>query len=257
MRKLAALAFVGLIGVLLWRFVWNQTPPPEDTTLQAKVTGQVLDSPRYPKIKMEFAPEFKYVGGHRFHEKEVADVEQHFWIEAGDDKVIKRMFWIQQQGYLPSNAFTYGAEEDLKEVQWGGLRFMVVKTLQARGSGGDGDDAVGRMRAFLRSKGYTWPESWMRARLIAIDENDRNQIMVWYGEDTQFTVIKSDEERAREAAVKAAVEKEVAKAGPPKNEKQKEAAQAAKSHADQMVVWHLQHDWDIEKRAQQRMKIIR
>jgi hypothetical protein len=181
MRKLIAVLLIVLAGFLLWRFVWSKQTRLEDTRVQATVKEQVLSSPRFPALKLQFAPEFKYAGGHRF-QLGTADAEQHYWIEADDKKQIKRMFWIQFRDarYNPDTEY---------EIDLWGYHWDCAKNMQGppeEESDPEADHA--RMRAYLRSKGYSWPKGWLRLRMITSDVKEKEQIMVWFMEDATLLV---------------------------------------------------------------------
>ena len=71
------------------------------------VKDRVLTSTQLPAVKIEFAEPFKYAGGHSFVLYEVANAEQHFFVDADKDGRVKRMYWVQFEGYLPSNTHSY------------------------------------------------------------------------------------------------------------------------------------------------------
>ena len=71
------------------------------------VKGQFLTSPEMPAVRMEFDKGFKYVGSHSFILYDVAHAEQHFFIDADKERRVRRMYWVQFEGYLPSNTHTY------------------------------------------------------------------------------------------------------------------------------------------------------
>src|SRR5580765_2319703 len=71
------------------------------------VKDRTLTSTQLPAVQLEFSKPFKYAGGHSFILYEVANAEQHFFVDADKDGTIKRMYWIQFEGYLPSNTHTY------------------------------------------------------------------------------------------------------------------------------------------------------
>lgn len=183
MRKLIVVFAVLLVGVLLFKYVWHKDPPPEDTRLQGAVNGQVLSAPRFPNSSLQFAPEFKYVGGQRFWLKDVADCEQHFWVEfEADDKTMKRGFWVQFEGYLPSNQYTYDYSDE-RPIEHGGLNWRWNKAMvnvPRRESDPDAD--VAKFRGFFRAKGVILPQTYMRLRMITTDEKGRNELMVIYME---------------------------------------------------------------------------
>ncbi|HEX7175659.1 MAG TPA: hypothetical protein VF240_10405, partial [Pyrinomonadaceae bacterium] len=120
------------------------------------VKGQVLTSPAMPAASIEFDKEFKYVGGHSFILYDVARAEQHFFVDADKDGRVKRFYWVQFEGYLPSNTHAYDYKQKVpKSVQIGGLEFIAdayPRNIKANPSPSDSDGA--RARSFLESKGY-------------------------------------------------------------------------------------------------------
>src|SRR4030095_14877369 len=118
------------------------------------VKGQVLTSTETPAVKIEFDNAFKYVGGHDFILYDVARAEQHFFVDADKEGRIKRMYWVQFEGYLPSNTHTYRYEVN-KTANIGGLEFIAdahARNIKRNPGRPDSDSARGR--AFLESKGY-------------------------------------------------------------------------------------------------------
>jgi len=95
-------------------------PPPART-----VKGQVLTSAATPAVRLEFAKEFKYVGAQDFILYDVARAEQHFFVDADSEGRIKRLYWVQFEGYLPSNTHTY-RYQPTKTVEIGGLQFIAA-----------------------------------------------------------------------------------------------------------------------------------
>src|SRR6185436_16738677 len=71
------------------------------------VKGQVLSSTELPAVRLRFSKEFKYAGGHDFVLYDVANAEQHFFVDADPQGRIRRMYWVQFEGYLPTNTNTY------------------------------------------------------------------------------------------------------------------------------------------------------
>src|SRR5262245_30206936 len=83
-------------------------PPADDSDKPSRsVRDQVLTSTEMPAVKLKFDKEFKYVDGQSFILYDVARAEQHFFVDADEKGRIKRMYWVQFEGYLPSNKHTY------------------------------------------------------------------------------------------------------------------------------------------------------
>src|SRR5262245_59203334 len=88
-----------------------------------RADGQVLTSKELPAVSLKFDTEFKYVGGQSFILYDVARAEQHFFVDADEKGRIKRMYWVQFEGYLPSNTHSY-RYKSTKTVKIGGLEFI-------------------------------------------------------------------------------------------------------------------------------------
>ena len=149
------------------------------------VKGQVLTSKELPAVQLEFSKPFKYAGGHSFVLYEVANAEQHFFVDAEKDGRVKRMYWVQFEGYLPSNTHTYDYKST-KIVKIGGLDFIAdayARNIKANPGRPDSDGS--RARAFLASKGYRLgSDEVLSQRLVhLVDEAKRNELMIIYLED--------------------------------------------------------------------------
>ncbi len=109
-------------GLRAWkRKGTKETNPAQQTT--RSVTGQVLTSTEMPAVRLEFEKEFKYAGSQSFILYDVARAEQHFFIDADKEGRIKRLYWVQFEGYLPSNTNSYRYKV-AKTVNIGGLDFI-------------------------------------------------------------------------------------------------------------------------------------
>jgi hypothetical protein len=149
------------------------------------VKDRTLTSTQQPAVRLEFSMPFKYAGGHSFILYEVANAEQHFFVDADKDGRIKRMYWVQFEGYLPSNTHTYDYNSP-KKVNIGGLEFFAdayARNIKANPGRPDSDGA--KARAFLASKGYhLGSDDVMTQRLVhLVDEAKRNELMIIYLED--------------------------------------------------------------------------
>ena len=203
MRKLIVVLAVAavVVGVSAWRF-HQQTP--EETTVQGTVSGQTLANNRFPNVKFEVAPEFRYVGSQRFQLYGNADAEQHFFAEADEQKNVKRLFWIQYEGYLPTNQHTYDYSDQPIRFQHGGLEWLADVAMsrpmgmqQSSNQNPNSDGA--RFRAFMKAKGYTLPRQHARIRAVALDKEKRNELMIIYIEDLALTEQKPADPASAEA----------------------------------------------------------
>lgn len=149
------------------------------------VKDRTLTSTQMPAVRLEFSKPFEYAGGHSFILYEVANAEQHFFVDADKDGRVKRMYWIQFEGYLPSNTHSYDYKSP-KKVNIGGLDFFAdASARNIKANPGRPDSDGNRARAFLESKGYRLgSDEVMSQRLVhLVDEAKRNELMIIYLED--------------------------------------------------------------------------
>jgi hypothetical protein len=149
------------------------------------VKGQVLTSPETPAVRIEFDKGFKYVGSHSFILYDVAHAEQHFFVDADKEGRVKRIYWVQFEGYLPSNTHTYRYKAN-KTANIGGLEFVAdAYARNIKGNSGRPDSDGARARAFLESKGYRMAsDDVLYQRLVhLVDDAKRNELMIIYMED--------------------------------------------------------------------------
>jgi hypothetical protein len=190
MKKVFCLivAITGLATLFTPAFAQSASSPPEQKPAQQlsrTVKGQVLASTEMPAVKVEFDKAFKYAGGHDFILYEVARAEQHFFVDADKEGRIKRVYWVQFEGYLPSNTHSYRYKVN-KTVGIGGLEFIAdAYARNIKGNQGRPDSDGARARTFLESKGYRMAsDEVLSQRLVhLVDEAKRNELMIIYMED--------------------------------------------------------------------------
>ncbi len=152
---------------------------------QRSVKGQVLTSSANPALSLKFDGKFKYAGGQEFILYDVARAEQHFFVDADKEGRVRRMYWVQFEGYLPSNTHTYKYKVN-KTVQIGGLEFIAdAYARNIRANPGRPDSDGSRARAFLTGKGYRMAsDDLLSQRLVyLVDAEKRNELMIIYLED--------------------------------------------------------------------------
>jgi hypothetical protein len=181
---LLIIALLGLGIVLLTANLWSKSSQTAQGPTRS-VKDRVLTSTEMPAVRLEFDKEFKYAGGHDFILYDVARAEQHFFVEADKQGRIKRLYWIQFEGYLPDNTNSYKYKVN-KSVNIGGLDFIAdAYARNIKTSPGRPDSDGSRARAFLESKGYRWSsDEILSQRLVhLVDEAKRNELMIIYAED--------------------------------------------------------------------------
>ena len=169
--------------------LWELKPTTRGTSVAEqqvrRVEGQILTSTALPAVRLQFDNKFKYVGNQSFILYDNARVEQNFFVDADGQGRIKRLYWVQFEGYLPNNTETYNYKVN-KTVNLGGLDFIAdayARNIKDN-SGRPGSDGS-RARAFLESKGYRMAsDDIISQRLVHLpDESKRNELMIIYTED--------------------------------------------------------------------------
>jgi hypothetical protein len=162
-----------------------QTNPPITRT----VSGRVLTSKDTPAVRLEFDKAFKYVGAQSFVLYDVANAEQHFFVDADKDGRMKRFFWVQFEGYLPTNTHSYNYKSP-RIVNAGGFDFFADDYPRSlKGDLGRPDSDGNRARAFLTAKGFKMiGTEFISQRLVhMVDQAKRNELMIIYIEDLSDT----------------------------------------------------------------------
>ena len=174
-----------LITILALALMIGAQPKPITRT----VKGQVLTSSAMPAVKIKFDKAFRYIGSQSFVLYDVANAEQHFFVDADKEKRIKRFYWIQFEGYLPTNTHSYNYKSP-KVVNAGGFDFFADANARSlTGNLGRPDSDGARARAFLAAKGFkSAGTEFLSQRLVhLVDEAKRNELMIIYVEDLTGT----------------------------------------------------------------------
>lgn len=150
---------------------------------QRTIRGNTITSDSLPAIRFVVDSGLTYLGRQQFVLYDVANAEQFFFAEL-DGKRVKRLLWVQFEGYLPGLDHTYDYSRDSTQTMWGrtifrNSAFRATPTSEPRP---DSDGA--RARAFLRERGLTLAPGMLYHRLVwLIDEPARNELMVISMED--------------------------------------------------------------------------
>jgi len=182
--RLIALAVVGAALNFYWMHARAPQVPAGINTPERTVSGQTVTSGHTPAVTMTFAPEFAYAGAQRFLLYNVASAEQHFFVDAAPDGRLRRFYWIQFEGYLPDNTYTYDYSKSPGRTNLGGLDFFVDTYAAAVQPPKRPDSDGARARELLQSKGFKYPEQVLSIRLVHLtDDTRRSELMIIYAED--------------------------------------------------------------------------
>lgn len=207
MRKKITVALTGAFFMTLSAFLWPssrgltvsrvtfsptraQSSATREASQTRRVEGQVLTSTALPEIRIRFDEALQYAGNKSFTLNGIAQAEQYFFVEADEQRRIKRMFIVQFEGFLPGNTHTYnypatnltrlGAHDYV-------TKSAIVPNVSATLKQNPDTDAA-QAAAFMESKGYRYSEDVMFQRFIrVVDEAKRHEFILIYIEDLRRT----------------------------------------------------------------------
>lgn len=180
-------ALVTIVTVVYFFDPGRHTTEPVFNGLSRTVSGNTLFSENDPPVRMTFDERFKHIGGQKFILYGTAHVEQHFFVEEHPDGTLKSFFWIQFEGFLPDNDYTYDYTDSPMRLQIGAFDFY-TDTAPGESSrffrlGRPGTDGY-LARKFAADKGYAMPDDYAYARLVHIpDDMNRKELLIIFMED--------------------------------------------------------------------------
>jgi hypothetical protein len=163
------------------------------------VKGHVLTSTYQPSIRIRFDKSFRYVGSQKFTLYGRAEAEQFFFVDADARGLIRRMYMLQFEHYLPGVDATYNYEAK-ETVSLGGADYIVnvesvpdVPSALKQVPGSDTARAV----EFLKGKGYGVPDAVRYQRFVRLaDESKRSEFIMLYVEEAGAS--QNDERAVRD-----------------------------------------------------------
>jgi hypothetical protein len=157
------------------------------------VEGATVISTQDPAVRVTVPKEARYVGATRWILYDVADCEIHLFVEADATRTVKRWFWIQFEGYIPSRPELKYAPKDTRIENIGGLDFQVRArfgpTAETPRAGSD----LERVVQLLEKNGYKLPPHMMNTRFTHFFDQMRKELMIIVSEDLAPTGFASEQ----------------------------------------------------------------
>ena len=153
-------------------------------------TGEdtILRSEKLPAIAIQIDPAFKYAGSTSFILYEIARAEQHHFIIADAERRVERLLWFQFEGYLENNNRTYNYS-GMDQLSLNGFDFLhdahsmnVEEAYEERPA-----SDFAHIVDFLQEKGYRLAGDMLFHRLVWLDTDRRNELMIIYMEGLEST----------------------------------------------------------------------
>jgi hypothetical protein len=160
---------------------------------QRTVNNNLIESTGFPVLRIQIDPTLQYVGGPDFILYNVARAEQHLFIDAGADRQVRRLVWVQFEGYLPDNTHTYDYSSSQK-MEISGWPFYVdsgwndIRNQTEERPGSDG----AAVRNHLAQLGFTYPELELVERYVTVSSDHRSELMIIYAEDGGWRGLRAE-----------------------------------------------------------------
>lgn len=150
---------------------------------ERKAIGNVVNSEREPKAKIEVPKAAKYVGADRWILYGVADCEIHGYVEVDEKKNVQRLYWIQFEQYIPEKPDLHHNYDSPRHTQIGGLDFYVDTWPRANDAATRAGSDREHIEALVKAHGYKMPAGMAYVRLVhLLDPEKRKELMIIYGE---------------------------------------------------------------------------
>ena len=140
-----------------------------------------------PKVRIELPKAARYVGGEHWILYGMDDCELHAFVEADQQRQVRKLYWVQFEAYLPSKPNLKHRYDSPRHATLGGLDFYVDTWVWRRAEKARPGSDVEHLRALLRSQGYSLPSGMMQVRLVHLMHGKRKELMIIYGEDLANT----------------------------------------------------------------------
>ena len=135
-----------------------------------------------PAVVVGVSSGLRFVDRQRFVLFEVADAEQHVFVDAAPDGTVRRLVWVQFEAFLPGVDERYDYSASHRRVTLGGFPFFAdsaPRTEAAPRPGSDGE----HLARLLERHGLRLPRQRLWQRLVYLGDDARNEVMVIYLED--------------------------------------------------------------------------
>ena len=148
------------------------------------VQHNLLSSEAAPKIQIRVDPSFTYVGGLTCLLGTTTAAEQHHFIQAAKQKVIRHL-WFQFEGFLDTNQHQYQDDPYAERLKINDFifahdaDFFNWDSAILKRPNSDSAQAVN----FLGSQGFRLEGNSIFKRLVWLDQEKRNELMIIFSED--------------------------------------------------------------------------
>src|SRR5689334_3363802 len=168
--RIMKMALVTFCLSIFCGFIRAETLPPE-----RKVQSNSLISTRDPKIRIDVPASARYVGADRWNLYGVADCEVHVFIQADEKKIVKSLYWVQFEGYLPEKPDQrYDYTKD-RNMVIDGLEFHLRGRFGPTSEKPQPGSDLEHVLKLIAGGGYKLPPDMMNVRLVYLPDSSRRK----------------------------------------------------------------------------------
>lgn len=181
------------------------------------VHDNVVTSQRNPAAQVRVPASTRYAGSAHWRLYGIADCRLFAFAEPDAGRVVRRLYWVQFEGYLPEYPKLQHDYRSPRHAKLGGMDFYVdtwakstratpdprdlaafEAVLRADGytipaaafaSGSDAD----HFNALLRAAGFTLPEYAAYVRFVHLLDGKRKELMIIYGEEASSPTLTASQ----------------------------------------------------------------
>ncbi|MBL8518293.1 MAG: hypothetical protein JNM76_15140 [Betaproteobacteria bacterium] len=152
---------------------------------QSSVQDHTITSTGFPEGTIKVDKKLTYIGSDKWVLYGVADCEIHVFAETDADKTLKRLIWVQFEGYLPDKPHTYNYDKEPFRTELSGhtyfdrVTFRKMDPAQKPRAGSDAE----RVLNMLESKGIKLSAEAANVRWVRLNEDRRKELLIIYVEN--------------------------------------------------------------------------
>jgi hypothetical protein len=168
---------IAVIGCCAFFATQNEAP-------ERRVERNTITSEHDPKLRIRLPESVRYVGADRWVLYGIADCEVHVFVQADEQKNVQELYWVQFEGYIPTQPDLHHKYDSPRHATIGGLDFYVDTWPRSNDEKTEAGSDREHIDALIRAKGYKIPANMMYVRLVhLLDPEKRKELMIIYGED--------------------------------------------------------------------------
>jgi hypothetical protein len=188
------------------------------------VQGNVVTSTQEPRVHIRLPRTVHYVGSDHWVLFGIADCRLFAFVQSDSRKRVRRLYWVQFEGYLPSMPKLQHEYGSTRHATLAGMDFYLDTWLERNDPAGPPSQDMHALEAWIRAKGYAVPEginsgsdeqhiaallrangyalppAMMSVRFVHLLDNKRKELMIIYSEDLAPTGLTIGELRKGETA---------------------------------------------------------